>query len=186
MKPFYIIWAILLITLSSFKLDNTKYFTNTGHISFFSSTPVEDIEADNNLVSSVLNIQTGDIAFSLFIKDFKFDKKLMQEHFNENYLESDKYPKATFKGKIVNIESVNFGQDGVNEVEAEGELFIHNVAKKVKFKGTLELKTDNIKILSKFKIKLIDYNIQIPKIVFAKIAEEIEVSVDMIYNKLTK
>jgi hypothetical protein len=89
-----------------------KFMTKNGYIGFYSHTPVEDIKADNNQVASVLDVSTGEIAFQVLIKSFQFEKALMQEHFNENYLESDKFPRSTFSGKITNISEVNFSKTG--------------------------------------------------------------------------
>lgn len=181
-----LICLIVTCSIFSFTITGNKLFTNKGHVSFYSSTPIEDIEANNDKVSSVLNPETGEMAFSMKIKDFIFDKKLMQDHFNENYLESDKYPNSTFKGKITNLDEIKFLKDGSYTTNVEGDLTIHNVTKSVKTIGTIEVKKDKVNAKSKFKIKLVDYNIEVPKIVFQKIAEEIEISVDLNYDSLNK
>jgi hypothetical protein len=105
--------AVLASMLVSFNVSAQKlFFTKNGHVDFFSSTPLENIKADNDKVTSVINITTGDIEFSILNMAFQFKKALMQEHFNENYMESSKYPKSTFKGKLVNLDQVNFDVDG--------------------------------------------------------------------------
>src|SRR4030042_6695880 len=100
---------ILFLTLF-FAANAQKYMTKNGYIGFFSHTPLEDIKADNNQVASVLDISTGEIVFQVLIKSFHFEKTLMEEHFNENYMESDKFPKSTFTGKIINLSSVDFSK----------------------------------------------------------------------------
>jgi polyisoprenoid-binding protein YceI len=103
----------------------------------------------------------------------------MQEHFNENYVESDKYPNATFVGKVINIKNIDFQKDGTYPAEVEGKLTLHGVTKDIKEKGTLEVKDGKIRGISKFLVKPSDYNIKIPSTVMANIAESIEVTVDV-------
>src|SRR5215210_2804803 len=109
MKKYSLILATLFLATTAF---SQRYMTRTGKVTFFSSTPLENIEAINNEMACAIDSKSGDVAFQVPIKSFKFEKALMQEHFNENYLESDKYPKAEFKGKVANIGSVNFAKDG--------------------------------------------------------------------------
>lgn len=104
--------AVILVGIlfAGILLAQTRYMTKTGYIGFYSHTPVEDIKADNNQVASILDSQTGEMVFNVLIKSFVFEKALMQEHFNENYMESDKYPKASFKGKVSNLEKIDFSK----------------------------------------------------------------------------
>jgi hypothetical protein len=162
-----------------------KIFTKNGHISFFSSTPLEDIKADNNQVVSVLNSQTGELQFSLLIKNFRFKKALMEEHFNESYLESEKYPKAIFKGMRAGNTPVNFGADGTYPVTATGDLTIHGITKKISVPGTITIKAGQPAASARFQVKPADYNISIPKIVRNNIAEVIEVTVTCNYDQKT-
>lgn len=166
----------------SFAEAQGKYFTRTGHISFYSKTPLEDIKANNRQVASVIDFSTGEMVFSVLMKSFEFPKALMQEHFNENYIESDKYPKSTFKGKILNIQTVDVQKSGSYPVEVEGELTIHGVTKPVKSNGTLEVKENKIYGKSQFTVAVADYNIQIPKLVRDNIAKNIDIQVDMVYE----
>lgn len=159
-----------------------KYMTKNGYIGFFSHTPMEDIKADNNQVAGVLDISTGDMVFQALIKSFHFDRALMEEHFNENYMESDKIPKASFKGKITNLSSVNFTKKGVYEVTVEGDLTIHNTTNKISTKGTIEVVTGGINANSKFKIIPEDYKITIPGVVRDKFDKSMEVTVNMKYT----
>jgi polyisoprenoid-binding protein YceI len=158
--------------------------TQSGYIRFFSNAPLEDIEAENNKVRAALDITTGEVVFMITIKDFVFDKSLMQQHFNENYMESDKYPNAQFKGKIRNLESVKFDRDGKYAVTVFGELIMHGVEKEILADGYLEVVGELITISSVFVVQTADYEIKIPKIMFSRIAEEIEVTVDADLEKL--
>lgn len=160
-----------------------KYMTRTGKVTFFSSTPVENIEAFNNDVSGVLDSKTGEVVFIVPIKSFKFEKALMQEHFNENYMESDKFPKADFKGKLANPGAVNFSKDGSYPVQLQGKLTIHGVTKEVTLPGTVTVKGNAVTAHSKFNVKTADYGIRIPAMVESKIAKQIEVTVNTILNQ---
>ena len=115
--------AATLLSTSLFAQD--KYFTKTGKISFFSKAIIENIEAHNRSVTCVLDTKTGNVQFSVPIKGFEFEKALMQEHFNENYLESDKYPRGEFKGQIVNNSEIDYTKDGVFQGKVKGKLTIH-------------------------------------------------------------
>ncbi len=154
-----------------------KHFTKNGSISFFSKTSLENIKADNNQVLSVLNAQTGEIQFSVLVKSFHFEKALMEEHFNENYLESEKFPKASFKGNITDMSRVNFATDGMYTVPVTGDMTIHGITKKLNTTGTITIKSGKVSASSKFFVKLADYNISIPSIVKDNIAESVEVTV---------
>ena len=164
-------------------MDAQKYFTKNGNISFFSKTNIENISSDNNQVVSVLNSETGELQFSVLIRNFHFKKSLMEEHFNEKYLESDKYPKASFKGTIADIKAVNFTTDGSYNVTASGDLTIHGVTQKVTSNGTITIKSGKINATSKFVATPGDYNITIPKIVRENISDNIEVTVNCDYDQ---
>ena len=124
---------------------------------------MEDIKGDNNQVAGVLDISTGEMVFQALIKSFHFDRALMEEHFNENYMESDKIPKSSFKGKITNLSSVNFSKNGTYDVTVEGDLTIHDVTNKISTKGTIEVVSGGINANSKFNIVPEDYKISIPR-----------------------
>ena len=149
-------------------LYSQRFITKEAEISFFSEAPIEDISAKNNKVSAVYDDETKQLVFQLNISDFIFPKPLMQEHFNENYLESDKFPKASFSGIV--------GQ--LNEsTTATGTLKIHGESNEVEVKGILVKSNDSVMIDATFRIQLKDFNIKIPKIVMYNIAEEIEVTI---------
>jgi len=181
MRRLIIFLTIIFLALN---VNAQKFMTKTGYIGFFSHTPMEDIKADNNQVASVFDISTGELVFQVLIKSFKFPKALMEEHFNENYLESDKYPRSTFRGKVLNSASVDFKKNGKYDVTVEGELNMHNVTKKVTTTGIVEVTDGNITASSKFTIVPEDYNITIPAIVRENVAKTIEVTVNMKYAPL--
>lgn len=159
------------------------YFTKNGRISFFSSAMLEDIKADNNQVISIINTSTGDIQFSLLNNAFHFKKALMEEHFNTDFIESEKYPKSTFKGTISNLSSINFNTDGTYNTTVAGNLNIHGITKPVSAIGTITIKAGKISALSRFFIKPKDYNISIPSTVKNNIAESIELTISAGYEK---
>ncbi|HTF81221.1 MAG TPA: YceI family protein, partial [Cytophagales bacterium] len=157
--------AVWILYSAFFSIQAQVYVSKSSVVHFFSETPMENIEATSNQTSSVLNTQTGELVISINISSFRFASKLMEEHFNENYMESDKYPKADFKGKIVDLKSVNFEKDGVYNVEVSGDLTIHGVKKPRKINAQLVVKSGSIIGTSKFKVALVDHNIERPKIV---------------------
>lgn len=159
-----------------------KYISKTGHVWIFSHTPMEEIEAHTHQAVSILDATTGEIQFSLLVKGFEFKRTLMQEHFNENYMESDKIPKSSFKGKISNLTSINFKKDGVYPAEVSGDLTIHGVTKQISSKGTIEIKGKVVTAKAKFEVVPKDYDIKIPSLVENKIAKEIDVNIDTSYN----
>ena len=178
------LFFLLLFLNLVFALNAQKYMTKNGYIGFFSHTPMEDIKGDNNQVAGILDISTGEIVFQALIKSFHFDRALMEEHFNENYMESDKFPKTSFKGKITNLSSINFSKNGTYDVAVEGDLTIHDVTNKISVNGTLEVVTGGINANSKFKIVPEDYKINIPGVAREKINKNLEVTVTMKYAPL--
>lgn len=171
--------AVLLFSLPLSVLGQ-KYLTKNGRISFFSKTPIENIEAHNNQVNAAINITDGSVAFRVLIKSFVFEKALMQEHFNENYLESDKYPTSVFNGKIKDHGKINLSRNGTYPVEVTGSLTIHGVKKVVTINGTIEVKGNTLVGTSEFRIRLKDYKVKRPKAV----AEEITITVTFEATKL--
>jgi len=163
-----------------------KFITRTGHIYIISATALLNLDADNNQVASIINIKTGEMVFTLLMKSFIFKEALAQDHFNENYVESDKFPKASFKGNILEIGKLDLTKEGKYFVDVEGELTIHGKTNKVKSKGTLEVKNDLIIAQSKFEINIYDYGIKIPKIVQDKVNKIIPITVEMKYKPYNK
>lgn len=178
-----IIFGIFFLTAFIFtEAEAQKFFTREGKISFVSDAPLEKIEALNSNATSVLDGSTGNFEFAVLIKAFHFEKALMQEHFNENYMESSKYPRSKFKGQIDNFDSVNLEKDGTYEVEVSGTLEIHGVTNPVKTKGILKVQSDTIVAESGFTIAVADYGIEIPKVVKDNVAKEVEISVNVVYK----
>ena len=154
--------------------NGQSFKSSESEIVFFSSAPLEDIKATNVKGTGLFNAGTGAIAFVVPIKGFQFRKSLMQQHFNENYMESGKYPQATFEGRL---KGYNPQMAGSQEVLAEGRMTIHGVTNNISIKGQLTKLDRNIEMQSKFWIKVADYDIDIPRVVFYNIAEEVEVTV---------
>ncbi len=151
-----------------------KYIDKQVEISFFSSTPVEDIEAYSRKGVGVLEVSSGAFFFKVPMKSFTFPKALMQEHFNENYVESDKYPYATFKGKLV--ESFKL-QEGRQQVMAEGEFTVHGKTQRRTIPGTVTVVGDTLFVEANFEVPLVDHDIKVPRVVIKNIAEVIQVQV---------
>jgi hypothetical protein len=173
--------AGLFIFLSIAATAQARYYAEQSSITFFSDGSVEDIRANNTSVTSIFDPSKNEIAFLLKVKDFEFDKKLMQVHFNEKYLESEKYPKSTFVGLV---SGYDIQKGGVQHVIASGKLFIHGVTRDVRIPGTIEKKGRNLMLRSKFMIKLSDYKITIPQIIWNNVAEVVEVDLDLTYTPL--
>ena len=180
MKTRIVLLAILIVSQA---VTAQKYISKNGHIWFYASTPVENIEAHNNQAVSILNPEDGTLQFSLLVKSFEFKVALMQEHFNENYMESDKIPKAGFTGKLSNLSQINFKKNGSYPVVVTGDLTIHGVTKPVTTRGTLIVSGNLVNAKAKFIVMPKDYNIEIPAVVENKIAKEVEVNVDVTYNQ---
>ena len=154
-----------------------KYLTKTGRVSFFSASPIEDIEAKNQQVAAVLDLATGQLAFALPIKGFVFKRTLMQEHFNENYLESDKYPRATFSGHFVGFDAATLATAGPHPTQAEGDLTLHGVTRRIQVPGTLELKGGQLLATAVFPVAPADYKVEIPLLVRDNLAKVVSVRV---------
>ncbi len=153
------------------------YTTRTGFIGFYSRTPLEDIRGENNQVYAVIDAGKKNLAFAALLKGFIFPKELMQEHFNENYVESDKYPKATFSGAYTG--DVALDKDGVYKVSVKGNLTLHNVSRAVETTATLEVKAGHLLGVAELKVRPEDFNIGIPSIVRDKIDKEITVKINI-------
>ena len=174
--------TLLLGVILSFKNEGQPiYKTSTGQISFFSETPVENIEASSSTMISAINPSNRNIACVVLMTSFKFKNGLMQEHFNEKYVESDTYPKATYSG-IIN-ETIDYTKPGTYPVTSAGTLTIHGVAQPRTINGTLTVETTKkANLTSTFDVKLVDHKIEVPQIVFNKIAEVIQVKLNINYT----
>jgi hypothetical protein len=178
MKNFVLIFLALF---STNRAGQDLYACKNASITLFSTAPIEDISAISTKGTSVYNAATGDLVFSVTIATFKFPKSLMQEHFNADYMESDKYPKATFKGKIT--ENVDATKNGTYPVTAVGELEVHGVKQNRTIPGKLTVNNGTISITAEFMVKCADHHIEIPRIVFHNIAESIKMTVSATYSK---
>lgn len=172
MKTTFILILFALNVGSGLSAQNL-FSTTTGETAFYSETPVEDITAVNKLGQSILNTTTNDIVVQMNMKQFDFPNKLMQEHFNENYIESDKYPKAIFKGKI--NEKIDFTKNGTYDISATGDFTLHGVTKARTLKGKLTVNQGSLNITTDFDVALADHKIEVPQIVFVKVAQVIKV-----------
>jgi polyisoprenoid-binding protein YceI len=169
-----------LITLSLFfsllQINAQIYTAKPGEtiITFFSEAPLENIEATNKVATIVLKSTSNEIQISMNMNNFKFKNALMEEHFNENYIESEKYPKCVFKGKI--NEPVDYNKDGETKVTVTGKMELHGITKDVTMDGTINKSGEELKLFSKFKIKVADYNIKVPSMYVKNIAEVVDVT----------
>jgi polyisoprenoid-binding protein YceI len=175
---------ILLLLILPATAGAQKYITKTGKISFYSDAPLEKIQAVNDQVYAALDITSGDLVFKVLMKSFEFPKSLMQEHFNEDYVESDTYPSSTFTGKVTNIKDISISSDGTINVQVEGDLTIHGVTNKMKAAGTFTVKNGSLLGYAQFPILLKDYKITIPKTVINNISETLLITVNIVLNKL--
>ncbi|MDH3710578.1 MAG: YceI family protein [Cyclobacteriaceae bacterium] len=137
----------------------------------------ENIEAHNGQTSAVLDTQTGALAVSIPVSGFKFEKALMQEHFNENYMETGKYPKAIFRGQIEDFSNMDFSEP--TPVKISGEITIHGVTKAIQLEGTLGKQHENMVGNAAFELNVADFDIKIPKVVINNIAETVQVMIDL-------
>ncbi|MDC9722220.1 MAG: YceI family protein [Urechidicola sp.] len=181
MKKIILFFVVVLLVNSGF--SQGKYLTKQGFVTFFSHTVVEDIKADNHQVVSIIDTDTGDIAIQLLMKSFMFKKALMQEHFNENYVESHKYPKAKFKGRILDYEELS---EGINEVEIEGILTVHGIDKEIITSAVIEIKEDEIILIGEFIVAVEHFEIKIPKVVIKNIAKTIKVNFELKHQPYKK
>lgn len=172
---------LLFAVLFSLQGNSQNYTTKTGFIGFYSKTPLEDIQGENNQVYAVLDPASHHMAFAVLLKGFIFPKELMQVHFNENYVESDKFPKATFSGTCSG--DMDLSKDGIYQVVVKGDLTLHGVTKPVETTGQIEVKNGKVTGSSAFKLKPEDFQITIPSLVREKIARDIDVKVQIVWTR---
>ena len=162
-----------------YSAQGQKFTTEKTFISFFSDAAIEDITAENTKTVGAFNAATGDIAFSVPIKEYEFEKSLMKEHFNEKYMDTEKYPKSTFQGRVIGYDA---NATGMQNVSSKGKLTIHGQTQEVEIPGTIEKQGDKLIMKSKFIVKLEDYKIAIPQLLWQNIAEQVEVTVDFTFK----
>lgn len=157
-----------------------RYFTKTGKVSFDATVPAspEDIAGKNRTVTCVIDTKTAQLQFAVLMKGFEFERALMQEHFNENYVESHKFPKAEFKGQVDNNTAIDYSKDGTYNAKVKGKLTIHGETKDVETSGKIIVKDGKLQLTAEFSVVLADYKIAIPTLVADKVAKSAKVSVD--------
>jgi len=158
MKNLFLTLFLAVISITAFSQNDQS--TTSGHIKIFSSTPAEDIEANNYKVISIIKPATGDVVFSVPMQSFEFEKALMQKHYNsKKFLDTKQFPKSKFKGTITNLSDIDFTKDGTYEAEVNGSLTIHGVSKDVSEKLALTVKNGNVTGVTEFDIVLADYGV---------------------------
>ena len=181
-----VIFAIALL-ISTSAVFGQKVLTKNGKVHFDATSPnsPEKIDATNDKTMSVIDASTGAIEFALLMKAFSFEKALMQEHFNENYVESDKFPKATFKGNITNMSSINLSKDGTYPATVKGQMTLHGETKEVTAPGTITVKGGAITAAkSEFKLLLSDFKVEIPSVVETVISVEETKQIDLSFQPM--
>ncbi len=182
-----IVIRIVLLTLIALNcivnVSAQQYITKTGHAYFMSHTDAIDIDGNNHQVAAIANIETGEVVFIVLIKAFEFTLATADKHFNETYMESDEFPKATFKGKIPKMNTIDLSKDGEYPVTAEGMLTIHGQTQPVSKEGKLIVKNGTIGLESDFQVSISDYNIKVPRSVEHRVAKIVDVHIDMVLEK---
>jgi len=179
-----IIVLTLLAWIGTIQAGGDLYVCKNAKINLFSSAPIEDIKAVTTTGTSVYDAALGELDFNVNIISFQFTKSLMQEHFNSDYMESDKFPQATFKGKIQ--EHPDLTKDGTYSVNVSGDLTVHGVTKQRTIPGNITVKNGTITMTAEFVVKCADHSIKIPRIVFHNIAESIKINVEAVYTAYKK
>jgi hypothetical protein len=171
-------YLLLLLFTLSISYAQDKMLTKNGKITFEASVPAfEEVKAKNEGVTCVINTKTGEIASLTLVKGFRFKVALMEEHFNENYIESDKFPKATFKGKIEGFDISKVSKEG-KEYTIKGKLELHGKSKDITIICTIKKTTDGIGLVSNFTVNTDDFGIQIPSVVSKKVAKKVTITLD--------
>jgi polyisoprenoid-binding protein YceI len=171
--------VFFILFMNCFDSVAQKFTIEKSIVTFYSHAAIEDITANNRKAAGIFNTATSDIAFSIPVNEFQFAKSLMQEHFNEKYMESEKFPKSTFQGKVSGFDA---SIDGPQQANARGKLNIHGVTHDVDLPGTIENQGDKLFVKAKFIVKLEDFKIIIPQLLWQKIAEQVEVSVEFTFK----
>ena len=175
---------VLSFCLGNIYLSAQKYITKEGNIEIFSKTPVFTIEGLDKKVASILNLENGDVVATTLVRSFKFHEALVEDHFNENYMNSEKFPKASFKGKIVNFKEVNVKKDGTYKVSIKGDLTIHGETKPVDAAGTIIVKDGKVTAKSQFNISLAAYKIHVEESYKDAIKDEIRLDINFSYSPM--
>ena len=180
------LFSLAIAVFAFTSVSAQKHFTRSANISFYSDTPMEKIEATNHQATSVVDLEKSEMVFSVLMKSFEFEKALMQEHFNEKYVESAIYPKAQFKGSYKSEKPIDLSKNGKYEVTVTGTMNMHGVDQEVKTPGVFEVKDGVLIGKTEFNLKLADYKISVPSVVRESIAEEVKITVDATYEPYKK
>ena len=172
---------ILVLLLTGTSLSAQTMTSKNGTAYFISRTDIINIDAVNNSGASIIKKETGEIVVIALIKSFKFTLATAFDHFNEEYMESDKYPKAEFRGKIVELPEIDLTKEGVHEVTAEGNLTLHGVTKPIKERGTITIKDGKMLGECSFSVLLDDYDIKVPAMVKDRVSQKIEIKLSSVY-----
>lgn len=184
MKKIIVLLILIIGALSV--LEAQKYITKQGEIEIFSQTSLFTIEAKNQKVASILNSENGEVVASTLVRSFKFKEALVEEHFNENYMESHNYPKSVFKGSITNFVDIDLKNDGEYSITIEGSLTMHGETNPIKSNGTLQVKDGKISAFTEFVVSLAAYKIKVEEKYKDRIKDEIKLMVHFNYNPLNK
>src|SRR5690606_12116063 len=187
MKKSVLFALAVLLTAAGF--GQGKFFTKGGKINFDAEGELDDLEeikAVSNTAACVYDAASGNMEWVVLMKSFKFKNALMQENFNENYMESQKYPKAVFKGQVVDFQKVKLTKDGEYPATVNGKLTLHGVTKDITAKGKFQVKSGAVTAASDLKIRLADYSIKVPSVVGNKIADEVKVFINATLEPLKK
>ncbi|QRR04246.1 YceI family protein [Dyadobacter sandarakinus] len=174
----------IALSCGQVKAQGGMFATNAGVTRFSSETPLENINAENKKSQAILNTSSNELAIRMNMRDFVFPNKLMQEHFNENYIESEKYPVATFSGKV--DKAPDYTKDGTYDVTATGKFTVHGVTKERSIAGKVKVEGGKISISSDFDVALTDHKIEVPQVVFVKIAQVISVKAQYVLTPYKK
>jgi len=180
---------IIFLFVCLFAISSTygqKYFSKNAMVRFHSDSPIEKIEGTSSSGATVIDAVSGKIEFSALNNSFVFEKALMQEHFNENYMESTKFPKTVFKGIINEISTVKFTVPGTYKFTVTGEMSIHGITKTISTPAELVVDAKGVHGFTKFKVKCSDYNIVIPSVVKDNISNEVDITIKVDYNVLSQ
>lgn len=181
-----IMWIVVAGLLSfGVKVNAQKYITKEGHIEIFSKTPIFTIEGLNKKVASIVNFENGEVAASTLVRSFKFHEALVEDHFNENYMESEKFPKASFKGKIVNFKDVNLKKNGEYKITLKGDITIHGETKPVETQGTITVKDGKVIGKTQFNVSLAAHKIHVEESYKDAIKDEIRLDINFEYAPMT-
>jgi hypothetical protein len=184
LSPLAIMLLISFLFVSTCTEGQSVYITDKGFVSFFSEAPIENIEGRHHGPQSILNLPKRELAFIIPIRGFHFEKSLMEEHFNEKYMESDRFPNATFTGTL--SQPIHPGLDTSMAMEAAGKMTIHGVEQSLQIPGKAEVRNGVIRLTASFPIAVKSYGISIPKLLTENIADTVRVDLDITYKPFRK